>query len=121
MHEEVTSDGKDGQIYDSGTLFDSLKGHRKLSLMKQENIRIAIKNNASLSDLKAAIHQRCGYCFKYQDDSSCQSCPLVKKIGTICTEDIYWEKMKKVKTIKEFAAAHKSWCKKLGLWQEGWK
>ena len=94
------------EIYDmdkAKKLFDSEKyNHRKLSLMKQENVRMAFKENFRKADIKDTVARKCGYCFKYQ----CEFCPLYKKNRIECINFLeYEELMKPFAKKKEIALA----------------
>lgn len=96
-------------------------GYRKLSIMKQENFRVSIhKIKYSLRILKSNMATPCGYCFKFHNGINCGKCTLIKD-GLMCTWHQEWFDMRQARTKKQFAEAHKKWCKKLGLWQKGWK
>jgi hypothetical protein len=113
---------KDKPVYDcakASQLFESRKyGYRKLSLMKQENIRVALKTNKfRLKVIKDAVKKECGYCFKFD----CDDCTLPINWTTSCIKIIEYSGVRDAKTKKDFALHHKNWCKKLGLWKKGWK
>ncbi len=119
FHKEITS--KEYPVYDenkAGYIYDKRKvGYRKLSLMKQENIRVALANpKIELITIKNAIRQECGYCFKFV----CLNCLLSKKQEhNGCSNNV--KNMLRIKTKKEFAKRHKKWCKQIGLWKKEWK
>lgn len=122
LNKQITSESE--KIYDeivARKLYLSKEyGHRQLSLMKQENIRIAIKKGISLSDLYDSSAEFCGYCFKYLDEGKiirCRKCPFYKD-GMNCYN---YSNLEKVTTIKKFADLHKRWCKKLKLWNNNWR
>jgi len=94
-------------------------GSRKLSLMKQENIRMAIKEKYDIDDILGIVISKCGYCFK--QGYNCESCSLYKKYNEYCTKLISYEKMLYAKTIKTFAKWHKIWCQELGIWNKNWE
>lgn len=123
FHKEIT--GEEDLIYSwrqSYHLFNRGVNHRKLSLMKQENIRVALqavssKHSHSLPLLRIALNQACGYCHRY----TCSNCPIAKRAGESCTYLPEFNKMIDTHSRKEFARHHKSWCKKIGLWRKDWK
>lgn len=127
LHEEITQGNLNLNIYSSASaeyLFDKGKfKHRKLSLMKQENIRFALRcKRFELEDIKEQFYAFCGYCFKNVNvNGACLNCPLYKRIGKECYNDKFWDKMEAAKTKKDFAKYHKMWCKQLGLWNKNWK
>lgn len=94
--------------------------YRQLSLMKQENIRVMGKGNATLRDLKLALEKKCGYCFRY-DCWDKYTCPLYKKNNVCCAELPFAEHMVRASTKKEFLMFHKLWCQELGLWKKSWE
>ena len=118
FHKEITN--HDGSISDgiynyelADSLFNSGKiGARKLSLMKQENIRLSIKKN-TLATLIWIVKRKCGYCFKYMD-IGCYTCPLSKKNKLDCDILDEFNLIKGAKTKKQFSNAHKAWCKNWG-------
>ncbi len=97
--------------------------HRQLSIMKQENLRVAAYGKKfSINSIQAGIRGNCGYCFKF-DCTTGITCPLAKKGHNKChcaTNDFYAAR-DDVKSKKEFLKHHKAWCKAIGLWQRGWK
>jgi len=106
-------------IYDdikAEKLFDSKirkYTHRRLSIMKQENIREAAEQRMILLGyLKETITRLCGYCFKYK---SCVDCPLCKKNNIRCCDLKCFALMGTARTFKAFIAAHRHWCNKLGF------
>ncbi len=120
FHKEITS--IEHPVYDvseARELYDDMKiSYRTLSLMKQENIRVALKNTkVSLKIISDALCQHCGYCFKFRC-LNCYTCPLDKKHKECCGNDIL--KVTASRTKKEFAQRHKEWCKKISLWNEKW-
>ena len=115
-HKEITSEAY--PIYESDTLEGIDKEPKTLSMMKQENIRIALqKSKFKLRDIKMVSWHRCGLC---DLNLSCSPCYIFKKIGGYCTDLSEHRAMKKARTRKAFAKAHKAWCKKIGLWGKNW-
>lgn len=92
---------------------------RKLSLMKQENIKKAVLGKFDLENVQEAISDICGFCFKFRElsilEGNCFTCPILKKLGKKCYELPTWRKMHDSETKKQFITAHKKWCKKIGL------
>lgn len=127
MHDQIrntVSYDKDDpdRVYDPDLAIDIFNSHirkyshRRLSIMKQENIREAAeKELASLGVLKFIIVRLCGYCFKYGYAIKCETCPLYKKILTRCGELHSFIQMKDARTFKAFLAAHRQWCNELGF------
>ncbi len=118
LHKEIAS--KYNPVYDNLVaeyLFNDGKiSYRRLSLMKQENIRVALtKPGISLETICWALNSSCGYCFEFE----CDSCPIHKKSIEACDGGII--NITTSKTKKEFAERHKEWCEKIGLWEKGWK
>ena len=87
---------------------------RRLSIMKQENIRDAAETSwCKLSALKEVVSKPCGYCFKYRknrQESTCHNCPL-----NCCADLKSFSAMESATSIKDFIAAHKEWCNELGF------
>ncbi len=126
LHKEIIS--KYSPVYDvdiAEKLYkDGKYKHRKLSLMKQENIRFAIWDCASVASLTSVITDVCGYCLRFTNVSGsqeCLNCTLGKRLLIACCKLSEYTTMKNADTVEEFAKAHKKWCKKLGLWQKSWK
>lgn len=121
--------GGSDRIYDSAEaeeLFDSKAyNRRELSLMKQENIRMALANGLPLKLIKGAMQTPCGYCFSNNlvvvKDEDCEGCKLFKDMnGAPCDILASWNRMLKAETISDFADNHKEWCKVLGIWSKRW-
>ena len=91
----------------------------ELSLMKHENIRMAIKEKLSPTTIKECTFEACGYCFKNSD--KCEDCKLYAKMGFECWYLDEFSNMENACTIDAFAIFHKEWCEQLGLWQEDWE
>lgn len=121
--------GPHDYIYDCKAAYGYYKKkgkHRFLSIMKQKNIRAAIAGGSNLDYIKKALHSQCGYCFEYFGKSHygnpCAVCSLFKKVNHVkCINLKQWNEMVLSYSIKEFADAHKRWCKRLGLWQKDWE
>ena len=121
-NKEITS--KNEPIYDENSaeaLYDNKKySHRKLSMMKQENFRMAIKDKKiTLITLIQHIKSACGYCF--ESNSNCGDCILYRKLKNRCDETDEWNKMCDATRRKDFAEHHKAWCKRLGIWNDKWE
>lgn len=119
-NKEITS-GKN-KVYDVNVaeiLYKKGKEYtaKKLSIMKQENIRDALESRGfALKTIKAACGRFCGYCFAFWSSAFCRSeCPVFKRVDTLCFNLFEWRKMNAAKTKAEFKKAHKAWCKKIGL------
>ena len=93
----------------------------QLSVMKQENIRIAISNKTDVTTLMHALCKNCGYCFKTSPNNACSSCVLFHRIGKACYDSVHMPHSTQDLNLKAFSAKHKAWCKQLGLWQKGWR
>jgi len=118
MHEEITS-SLNG-IYDecSAEIILSFKRMtpRKLSIMKQENIKEAIEKKMDIQDIKNAITQPCGYCLRYRKPGIwCKRCPVYRRLGKECTIIPEWNKMLRARTHKTLRKYHMEWCRKIGL------
>jgi len=96
---------------------------RRLSIMKQENIRIALKTKRFMIwDIRDALDETCGYCFAYFNRyGSCVNCPLHKRVKEDCIELPEWKSMRHTKIKKEFLKAHIAWCRRLGLEKDMFK
>lgn len=105
---------------------------RQLSIWKQQNIRMAIRNGYNHTLIGGALCRACGYCFRYRH--GCTTCPLYKKTGKPCYElkefkrvirvryrieivETYGENIDPIKHIKK---NHKEWCIRVGLWKDDW-
>lgn len=100
------------------------KNYRSLSLRKQENIRMAIQEERNINDIVSVMSEYCGYCFRYcSGDNLCEEypiCPLFKLNGTHCYELDSIESIHGNLDYNTLGKLHKTWCKKLNLWQEHW-
>lgn len=114
-------------IYDvdkAKSLFERNKiDYKTLSIMKQENVREAIKDKRlSLRTIKEAICDSCSYCFKFSEKRSCGSCPLQFKkflfFMSSCCEIKEWDEMVNARTYDDLLIAHQKWCYKLGIFRE---
>lgn len=114
-------------IYNSFKAFDLFKkgySRKRLSLMKQENIRMALKtNHPSALEVHTDL---CGFCFEEDCLSmtkrSCSDCELTRT-KTRCNQSGFYDIMSSASAHDDtdrFAKAHKAWCKQLGLWRKGW-
>jgi len=119
MHKEITS--KELPIYDVKKAEAMYKmgriGYRKLSLMKQRNIKEAIESGKyRIIDILRNINKFCGYCFAYSHwHLDCLNCPIYNKLGVPCHSLKEWDQMERARTFKQLREAHKAWCKKIGL------
>ncbi len=123
LHKELTS--IEQPVYDrdkSEDLFDSGKiSYRKLSLMKQENIRVALGNpKITLEVICNALGKYCGYCFKFSRNGRCIGCLIYKKQGKHQCSGIIGH-IGNSKDKKKFAEKHREWCEKIGLWKKEWR
>jgi len=124
LNKQIVS--KQYTVYDidkAKTLYDIKKYTcRQLSMMKQENIRVAIKKNMiPLNELKDFSQKKCGYCFEYFIRCGfCYTCPISKKIGRDCVSNPYYRKMESSGRKTTFARYHEAWCRELGIWNEKW-
>lgn len=115
MHKEVTS--KKYPVYDvnKAEKIHQKKGWtRKLSMMKQRNIKDALDGEIKLSKIRKVAHERCGYCFEYLS-MVCDGCPVVIKTGQQCHSFSAYFLISEAKSKRQLRALHKSWCKKIGL------
>ena len=129
MHDEIRNKEANDftMIYDAHKarrLFEEGKHTpRQLSIMKQENIRIALKTRGfTIGDIRDALDETCGYCFAYFNlFGSCVNCPLYKRVKEDCIELPEWKSMHRAKTKEEFLKAHIAWCRRLGLEKDMFK
>jgi len=116
------------KIYDvdkANELYDLKKyKYHSLSMMKQENIRMALKDTSfKLQEIKEAAVMFCGYCFEFRE-INCTNCELFNLENNdfgACYNSEWHEKMRKARTKKLFAKYHKSWCEELGIWNKNWE
>lgn len=94
---------------------------REFSLMKQENIRMALleRKKYRLMDMRSSVELQCGFCTNYIT-RGCDGCPIIELVGRKCYYLNGYSKMCHAKTYNKFAEAHKAWCIMIGLWEEGW-
>lgn len=114
------------RIYHTGlaqSLFDDgIYTARELSLMKQENIRMALIDGSFCYD-DIPYNSSCGYCFEVNqiDIDGCKPCRLVTgRFSDCCESEMYWA-MARSKNLKDFAHYHKNWCIEMGIWKGDWE
>ena len=129
MHDEI----RNKEANDSTIIYDAYKAKRlfkkgkhtprQLSIMKQENIRIALKTKRFTTwDIWWVLNTLCGYCFVYLNPyGSCVNCPLHKKNKKKCVHLPEHSKMNWARTKEEFLEAHIAWCRRLGLEKDMFK
>ena len=114
-HKEITSE--DYPVYDVVVAKELTNRPSTISKWKQENIRIALRDKKfSFDEVFRIVGHECGYCFEY----NCHSCPLNRKLGTNCCDIRTYRAMRRSKSRKALAKAHKAWCKEIGLWGKNW-
>jgi hypothetical protein len=111
-------------IYDYGQaikLFNRDKRkHKMISIMKHNNIRVAIKDALRgftiLEEIKTVFREQCGYCFKYK--RNCNICTIKRN----CRSNISpHNTVSFCYTIDEFSSWHKIYCMIHGIWQKEWE
>lgn len=119
FHKEIT--GPSTPIYSvditSALLETGKYGYRKLSQMKQDNIRFALLSHEFLlEDIKTIFRAQCGFCFKFFCRvTDCRSCPIHKKLKRDCIDLPEYNRMVASESKEEFLKLHRSWCKKISL------
>lgn len=100
-------------------------GARELSMWKQENIRMAIKEGAPLISIKSAFSEICGYCIAL--GKACEKCPLGRRGEFVtkenkgdCFDDPFFKQALEAQKVEIFAINHAEWCQHYGLWKEHW-
>ena len=107
MHKEIIS--SEQPIYDcvkAKLLYsDGVMAARKLSNMKQDNIKKALSKR-----------KECGLCFEFRENTDeCDDCPIYKRTNHACWESNNYGDMLVAGTKALFGKAHKKWCREIGL------
>lgn len=117
---------------------------KQLSMWKQQNIRMALKEGYNHTLISSSLVKSCGYCFRYRNgwgdqyhsvsEHDCKTCPLYKKTGRPCYELVEFGRIIRLKyrieisetyrehidPIEYIKKNHKKWCIRIGLWKDDW-
>jgi len=113
MHEEIISEKK--PVYDANKArrlyHDGKIGYHELSVMKQENIKEAIRKG--MKEAMNVFGERCGYCFHFMD---CDECPIFERNRVECfllDSYLIMERCHDLNNFQVFKLAYNCWLKEI--------